>query len=288
MFSQSIQEIIKKRYSCRTYQKEMMSDHLKDQINQIIAEPMTAPFQTPARFKFVAKDINNPNELKGLITYGFIKGLPGFIIGAITQERPYHLEDYGYLMEKIILKATDIDLGTCWLGGSFHKSNFASKISVTSNEIIPAVVSIGPKAKKKGTVESIIRWQAKADHRHPWEQLFFKDSWNTPLSKFVSEQYLMPLEMLRLGPSASNKQPWRIVKEKDSHTYHLYLERTKGYDRSLKLVNAVDLQRVDMGIAMCHFELTANEEGLMGQWIIQDPKIQTPSNTHYIATWTEK
>ncbi|MGB4438289.1 MAG: nitroreductase family protein [Sedimentibacter sp.] len=55
--------------------------------------------------------------------------------------------------------------------------------------------------------------------------------------------YGVPIEMVRLGPSASNKQPWRIIKDKNS--YHFYLCRTKGYGS----VN-FDVQKNDLGIAM--------------------------------------
>ena len=33
-----------------------------------------------------------------------------------------------------------------------------------------------------------------------------------------------------------------------------------------------DLQRVDMGIAMCHFELAARERGLAGRWVVEQPR----------------
>ena len=34
-----------------------------------------------------------------------------------------------------------------------------------------------------------------------------------------------------------------------------------------------DLQRVDIGIAMCHFALAAEEKGLKGVWKISDPRL---------------
>ena len=47
-----------------------------------------------------------------------------------------------------------------------------------------------------------------------------------------------------------------------------------------------DLQRVDMGIAMCHFELAARERGLAGHWVVDDPRIEQPDeNTEYTASW---
>ena len=46
------------------------------------------------------------------------------------------------------------------------------------------------------------------------------------------------------------------------------------------------MQRLDMGIAMCHFELTAQELGLEGKWIIAEPGIRTPGElTVYTASW---
>ena len=46
------------------------------------------------------------------------------------------------------------------------------------------------------------------------------------------------------------------------------------------------MQRVDMGIAMSHFELTANELGLKGTWVIQEPKIEKPDRlTEYTVSW---
>jgi hypothetical protein len=92
--------------------------------------------------------------------------------------------------------------------------------------------------------------------------------------------------MVRLGPSASNHQPWRVVKE--GKNWHFYLKRTPGYNERLlvKLSGTADLQRIDMGIAMCHFDLTARELGLTGQWVEEEPDIDRPFELlEYTATW---
>jgi hypothetical protein len=47
-----------------------------------------------------------------------------------------------------------------------------------------------------------------------------------------------------------------------------------------------DLQRVDLGIAMCHFELTLRELGLEGTWTIDAAPIAPPAkDVEYIASW---
>ncbi len=89
-----------------------------------------------------------------------------------------------------------------------------------------------------------------------------------------------------MGPSATNKQPWRIVRGGDA--WHFYLRRTKGYGKgslAFKALRIADLQRVDMGIAMCHFELVAREAGLDGRWVVDDPGLDVPDGVEYTATW---
>jgi hypothetical protein len=84
-----------------------------------------------------------------------------------------------------------------------------------------------------------------------------------------------------MAPSASNKQPWRIIKGKDQNAFHFYLKRTPGYENIIK---DIKLQNVDMGIAMCHFELSAEELGLKGDWSVTDPQIK-PNGMEYIVSW---
>ena len=54
------------------------------------------------------------------------------------------------------------------------------------------------------------------------------------------------------------RQPWRVVREPERDVFHFHLCRSRGYDR---LIKAVDLQRIDLGIAFGHFELAARELG---------------------------
>jgi hypothetical protein len=107
------------------------------------------------------------------------------------------------------------------------------------------------------------------------------DSFSSPLHEDTSGPFALPLEMVRLAPSASNRQPWRVVMNEKG--FHLYLARTFGYGA---LFRDIDLQRIDMGIAMFHFERTALELGLKGSWHVQDPGISPlPSSTEYVVSW---
>jgi len=282
--NQPIQEIIEQRYSCRSYIDKQIQETHRQALHNFIMAHRIGPLGTQARFELVTATQDDRKSLKGLGTYGFIKNPTGFIIGALEQG-PKNLEEYGYLLEHIILCATDIGLGTCWLGGSFTKSSFAKKVSLRDEETIPAVISTGYSVKKNGTREWT-RSYWKANRRFPMDQLFFSDIFGNPLTMEAAGLYAQPLEMVQWAPSASNKQPWRIVRS--GNAWNFYLERTKGYGKEtllFKMLRLADLQRVDIGIAMCHFELTARSLGLRGRWIEEDPKIKLKENTEYTITW---
>jgi len=285
--NQPIQEIIGQRYSCRSYIDEPIQESHRQALKDFLGTLQIGPLGTHARFELVTATQDDRQSLKGLGTYGFIKNPTGFIIGALEQGAK-NLEDYGYLLEHAVLIATDIGLGTCWLGGTFTKSGFAKKILLRDSETIPAVVALGYDLENKGRSGQMRRYLGAA-RRLSMEQLFFKDSFGNPIVIKSANAYAQPLEMVRWAPSASNKQPWRIVRIDDA--WHFYLQRTKGYGKGTFVFNILrlaDLQRVDMGIAMCHFELTASELGLKGSWVLNDPQIQMPEGTEYIVTWIAK
>ena len=286
-FSQPVTEIIRQRFSCRTCDGRPIAGEQRQLLEAYLASSGPGPFGTQPRFKLVAATAGDESALKGLGTYGFIRGATGFVIGAMKNGTG-NLEDFGYLLERIILYATDLGLGTCWLGGTFTRSRFARRISATRQESVPAVVSVGYAAERQTVADSLSRQVSRGDHRLPWAKLFCGAQSGVPLTEEEAGPYAQPLEMVRLGPSASNKQPWRIVQ--DGHTWHFYLQRTPGYrEGALKrLVGIADMQRIDMGIAMCHFELSARELGLTGGWTASEPGIPAGDGLgEYTVSWLD-
>ena len=45
-----------------------------------------------------------------------------------------------------------------------------------------------------------------------------------------------------------------------------------------------DIQKVDMGIALAHFNLAAQEKEIAVRFIFADPGITAPENMHYIVS----
>ncbi|MBX4264532.1 nitroreductase family protein [Clostridium estertheticum] len=275
-FQKSVIELIKMRTSSRSFDQKNIESltlkKLKDYIKKSNEET-----KLRARVIVIQSNDNDSRKAKKLGTYGVISGANSFIIGIFEKEEKDALE-FGYLFEKIILFATDLGLQTCWLGGTFNKGNFEENMSLVDNEFIPIVSPVGIKKEKPRVFESVMRKVIGANKRKPWSELFFETDSLVPLSEGGAGQYAVPLEMVRLGPSASNKQPWRIIK--DENAYHFFLCRTKGYG-----VTGYDMQKNDIGIAKCHFELSANELGLKGTWV-EIKNISTPNDWEYCCSWS--
>jgi hypothetical protein len=133
--------------------------------------------------------------------------------------------------------------------------------------------------KKEALWISVIAKSAGSNNRKDWSELFFNKGFDKPLKKEEAEQFKDAFDMVRIAPSASNKQPWRIVK--DGNSFHFFLSRTIGYKGAM----GYDIQRLDIGIAMCHFEALINELGLTGNWIYSDPGLARGKNVEYITSY---
>lgn len=75
--------------------------------------------------------------------------------------------------------------------------------------------------------------------------------------------------MVRLAPSSINSQPWRILKK--GNIIHIYSnEKT-------------DINKIDIGIALCHLDLSLQELGVIGEFKFINPKIK--SKYKYIVSY---
>ncbi len=273
-------ETVKKRLSCRSYKNVPLNEGDRQKLRDFLIANVRGPFGNRVRFELVDLAAKEREEIKTLGTYGFIKGATMFIVGAVAKgDRA--MEDYGYCMERNILAATHLGLGTCWLGGTFNRSASAAKINKREEEVVPAITPIGYPRERKSMMDSAVRFLAKSNTRKAWEELFFLGNIESFLPRNLAGIYEVPLECVRIGPSASNRQPWRVVKETDKDVFHFYISRTPGYAEKY---SGARLQDIDMGIAMCHFEVAIQEMNLQGSWQNVHPA-PGQKGLEYVVSW---
>jgi hypothetical protein len=283
MLTNSIIETIKKRQSVRTFDTQNIKESHVNKIKEYInAEGnLVGPFGNKGRIEFIQVTQNVSEKGIKLGTYGFIKNPQGYLVG-VTENNKYSIVEFAYAFQKLILILTGIEMGTCWMGGTFNRHSFEHEIQLGEGEFIPCITPIGYPNQKQRVFDKALRYVVKADNKKPWEKLFYDSTFEVPLAKAKAGSFEVPIEMVRLGPSASNKQPWRLVLSADKGVCHFYIEHTPNYSSKL----GYDMQLLDMGIAMCQFELACKELEIDGRWIVQEPHIAYPNEqTEYIASW---
>ncbi len=270
-------DVIERRVSWRSYADRPVTGAVRAELESTIDSPPAGPFGSSVRLALIEASAAQRKTAK-LGTYGVVKGAPLFMAGVVG-ETSHGLEDFGYVFQWAVLGATELGLGTCWLGGTFKRESFGRALGAGEDEVVPAVSPVGYPRRRRTAVDRVFRWAAGSKKRKPWSELFFDEA-QQPLSPAAAAPFDKVLDMVRLGPSASNKQPWRVVRAGDD--FHLYLLRSPGYRRRF----GVDLQRIDMGIAMCHFERSAQALGLAGGWGDRATGVGTaPEGWRYVASW---
>ena len=286
-----IEKSVRKRRSVRTYDKRKVDLCKREKIMEY-AEGLQNPLGPKVTFRLLDKASDPKGDKLG--TYGIIKGAELYV-GAKIKSEEYAPEALGYDFEQLVLYLTDMGLGTCWLGGTFNKGAFAEAMDVQDDEIFTIVSPIGYTADKMSLVEVMMRRGSGGDKMLPWEELFYDGDFGKSIAageadavseaKDVIGEYADVLEMVRLAPSAVNRQPWRIVAERGDaegiKAFYFYQSGIKADDSE-----SVQMHRIDMGIAICHFHLAALEKGLKGKFERVEPAdVDAPENTAYIVTW---
>ena len=261
-------ETIQKRRSVRTYTGEPLRTEHITQIKQFIGR-LHAPFGIKARIEPI--HTYTDEEPINLGTYGWVKGACDFL-ALIYEDAPFAETAAAYMFEEVILFCTDLGLGTCWLGGSFSRSDFKKQIQLKPGEKLRIVSPVGYVGDRQRFLEKfIVRADNKHASRKPFGELFFDGNFYNPLTETAAGHYLTPLEMVRLAPSANNKQEWRVLLvDKALHFYK------KPYIR---------FDSIDMGIALCHFELSCKELGIKGRFELLETFPAARDPIEYVISW---
>lgn len=270
----NVKEVIKRRISNRTYEERSLTEEDKKKLLEFNST-LTNPFGVEVKVQYISKEKGADDVQLG--TYGTIKGAKDFL--AITvKDQPYAMEAIGYQFENLVLYATDIGIGTVWLAGTFKRKDFINAIEIDEDDLFPCICPLGYPALKQSFLEKITKASLGSKKRKDWDKLFFLDDFTKTLTKADAGIYEDALEMLRLAPSATNSQPWAVVKE--GNKFHFFCNYKNTLNDDVKKI-----KHIDIGIALSHFHQTAMSKGLNGNLQVEDIGFSIPDNMHYVLSY---
>lgn len=168
-------------------------------------------------------------------SYGMLKGVRNYLVFAGPAGDPYLSEKCGYFGEQIILTATAMGLGTCWVGGTFDRKSCLCHLQ--EGEQLVCVAAIGHTPEARSGREKLIRRVTEHKSKSVAELasgLSHAPSW-----------FMSGMAAVQRAPSARNRQPVRFVKKRDNSV-------------EVHLTEDSAMTRIDLGIAKLHFELGAH------------------------------
>ena len=276
-------ETIRNRMSVRNFSPREVNAPLRQMLLDF-GHQLNAPFGHRVRLTWVRVSADQAGDVHALSTYGMVRGASWYLVGAV-EKGPGALEDFGYLFEAIVLKATELGLSTCWLGGTFDRSFLANHIDLKADEFLPAISPVGYPAEVRHWQERLVTTFLRVRRRKPLGALVVGED-GRGLADLENHPLADALEAVRIGPSAANKQPWRLALAPDGTRVHFYLQEIPGYNLGFKARAGFIIQAVDLGIAYYHWERVLADGGISGTWSRGDPALPVPPGWSYFSTWS--
>jgi nitroreductase len=213
-----LQQAMEMRHSVRRYTDRKIEGEVLERLQQAIAE---ANRDSGLNIQLC---LNEPDAFSGAMArYGKFHNAVNYL--AFTGKKDRDLDEKcGYYGEKIVLRAQQLGLNTCWVAASYSKGKSAAVIK--PGEKLLLVISIGygennGVARKTKTTAQLCRTDGT-----------------------MPEWFLRGVQAAQLAPTAMNQQKFRF--ELDGQT--------------VKAVASLGpYTKVDLGIAKYHFELGAGE-----------------------------
>ena len=235
----TLKEAVMSRISRRAYTGEPIEKNKRDVIESLIEK-----INNTTELKIELLD-NGADMVSGMKGYGFFKGVREVIVikGDITSKEA--LEKAGYFGELIVLEAEKLNLGTCWVGGTYSKK--AENLKCDNGESVFSLITIGNVVKEKTTKEKFIRSMI---HR--------KSKSIEDMSEYDTEMpewFITGMEGIVRAPSALNSQKTKV--------------KYKNGDVIISIDYSRSFDMIDFGICKLHFEVLCGgrfEAGNDSKW----------------------
>jgi nitroreductase len=166
----TVLEIMRKRYSCRRYRSDLPDSTMMSTLAEAVRLAPSACNRQPYTFYFIT-DRDAIAEIARAVPLGPVSvnswmetapllvaavGKPELVWHRMTQviDTDYHRTDAVIAMDHLSLVATEMGLGTCWVGW-FHRKKVGKILKVKSGEEVVILMTAGypdrepPKERKR-------------------------------------------------------------------------------------------------------------------------------------------
>jgi nitroreductase len=191
-------ELVSRRRSCRKFINKPVE---REKIIKCVEAARLAPSACNAQpWKFIVVDGNDAAELKGKVVHEAAKNIyrfskatlqsapviivviadkPSFLskVGSLIRNTNFYLLDIGIACEHLVLQATELGLGSCYIGW-FNESGVKKVLNVPKNMSIPLLICLGY-PDESYTSSDRVRLLARSDLRKALDEIL---SFNRPLS----------------------------------------------------------------------------------------------------------
>lgn len=212
-------EVMKQRHSVRRYTDKVIEKDIRTELERCIEEVnaesglhIQVIFDEPKCFGSI------------LTTYGMFSGVKNYI-ALVGKESDTLEENIGYYGEKVVLRAQELGLNTCWVGLTYSKGKCAAKIE--KGESLVCVLALG-----YGKTQGVPHKGKSAGQVCTMQE-------NLP------EWFVAGVEAALLAPTAVNQQKF-------------YFEYSDG--EVIAKTGKGAYVKVDLGIAKYHFEAVSGHK----------------------------
>ena len=245
--------IVKRRKSVKEYEKKKLGPEEIKIFKKFLTEIRVLQKNIGIKFAFIEDGWEKENILKNRASYmGDLILAPNYI-GLLSEIKEGYLLNTAYVLEQIVLKAVELNIGSCWLFVEKDADSLKSELGIDAQEKMVAMVALGyPKIHIHHTEEG-------EDSRIGIHDFVFKDKWGKAVCyedlKIAGVEKV--LHSLKLAPSWANFQPWRLIIHNDQIILTVGGE---GVSKKNLLLDA--------GVMMLYMENAFKEAGLSARWRI--------------------
>lgn len=239
-------QLLQSRHSVRAFSTEEIPAPV---LNKLRAEAtMTNTHEQGMRFQIVTDD---PDPFRGFSkSYGIFTNPRCYLAAVVDTATPDALERAGYFAEKFVMKAVELGLATCFVGGTYDGKQV--KVQIRAGEKILFLVLFGLPLGKTRLAARMMAGLVHLRKMQPRQFFSPEDALDRALEQFPSLR--TGLQAVACAPSALNRRPVRLFVGGDESAPCICAKVNPGNPRNL----------IDLGIAKFNYNYATSSECLWG------------------------